>query len=93
MSVLEVKNIKNADIYKEKEIMFVSDGIKYHGFIDLLLVYKDHVDIIDYKLSNIESEEYKVQLSGYKNYIENTLKKDTNIYLYSINKDIFKKLD
>lgn len=89
----EVKNIKNADIYKEKEIMFVSDGIKYHGFIDLLLVYKDHADIIDYKLSNIESEEYKVQLSGYKNYIENTLKKDTNIYLYSINKDIFKKID
>lgn len=89
----EVKNIKESDIYKEKEIMYVSNGIKYHGFIDLLLVYKDHADIIDYKLSNIESEEYKVQLNGYKDYIENTLKIKTNIYLYSINKDIFKKLD
>lgn len=89
----EVRNIKESDIYKEKEIMYVSNGIKYHGFIDLLLVYKDHADIIDYKLSNIESEEYKLQLNGYKDYIENTLKIKTNIYLYSINKDIFKKLD
>lgn len=89
----ELNDIKNADIYKEKEIMYVSDGIKYHGFIDLLLVYKDHADIIDYKLSNVESDEYKIQLNGYKNYIESTLKLDTNIYLYSINKDILKKLD
>lgn len=89
----EVKNIKDAEIFKEKEIMFVSDENKYHGFIDLLLVYKDHADIIDYKLSNIESEEYKVQLSGYKKYVESTLNLKTNIYLYSISKDVFKKLD
>ncbi len=89
----EVRHIKEAGIYKEKEIMFVSDGIKYHGFIDLLLVYKDHADIIDYKLSNVESDEYKVQLMGYKKYIESTLKIKTDIYLYSINKDIFKKIN
>ena len=32
-------------------------------------------------------------LSGYKEYIESKYRKPTNIYLYSINKDIFKKLN
>ena len=89
----EVKNIKNAKIYKEHEIRFNDGSNTYHGFIDLLLEYDDHFDIIDYKLSNLESDEYRVQLSGYKKYIEENYQKKTNIYLYSINKDIFKKLN
>lgn len=89
----EVKNIKDAKIYKEFEIRFKDNDNTYHGFIDLLLEYPDHFDIIDYKLSNLESDEYKTQLNGYKNYIQNNYHKKTNIYLYSINKDIFKKLD
>lgn len=88
----EVKNIKNADIYKEKEIWYQDDCNTYHGFIDLLLEYDDHFDIIDYKLSNLNSKEYEVQLTGYKNYIESISNKPANIYLYSINKDVFKKL-
>lgn len=89
----EVKDIKNAKIYKEHEIRFTDGENTFHGFIDLLLEYDDHFDIIDYKLSNIENDEYRIQLSGYKDYIENNYHKKTNIYLYSINKDIFKKLD
>ena len=89
----EVKDISSAKIYKEHEIKFQKDGSIFHGFIDLLVEYPDHFDIIDYKLSNIDSEEYVVQLSGYKEYIEGKYKKDTNIYLYSINKDILKKLN
>ena len=61
----EVKNIINAKIYKEHEIRFTDDENTYHGFIDLLLEYDDHFDIIDYKLSNLESNEYKIQLDGY----------------------------
>ena len=89
----EVKNISTAKVYKEHEIRFVSDGSIYHGFIDLMVEYDDYIDIIDYKLSNISSEEYVTQLNGYKNYIENKYNKPTNIYLYSINKDLFKKLN
>ena len=88
----EVKNISKANIYKEHEIMFNKDGNTFHGFIDLLVEYEDHFDIIDYKLSNIDSKEYEVQLNGYKDYIENKYNKPTNIYLYSIKKDEFKKL-
>lgn len=89
----EVKNIKDAKCYKEHEVRFIKDNAIFHGFIDLLVEYDDHYDIIDYKLSNIDSKEYVIQLSGYKNYIESEYKKPTNIYLYSINKDVFKKLN
>ena len=88
----EVKNISSANIYKEHEIRFKEDGAIFHGFIDLLVEYDDHFDIIDYKLSNIESDEYINQLNGYKKYIESKYNKPCNIYLYSINKDIFKNL-
>ena len=88
----EVKNIKNAKAYKEHEIKFKKDGSIFHGFIDLLLEYDDHFDIIDYKTSNIDSPEYKEQLTGYKDYIESQYNKPCDIYLYSIKKDIFKKL-
>jgi len=88
----EVKNISSAKVYKEHEIKFNDNGNIMHGFIDLLVEYDDHFDIFDYKLSNIDSEEYEKQLNGYKKYIENKYKKNTNIYLYSIHQDIVKKI-
>ena len=86
------KNIKNALIYKEYEFMYEEDNINYHGIIDLMLVYNDHVDIIDYKLKNIDDDAYIKQLNGYKKYIENKLNKNTNIYLYSIVDNVLNKL-
>jgi ATP-dependent helicase/nuclease subunit A len=88
----EVKDIKNAKVYKEHEIRFNKDGSTFHGFIDLLVEYDDYFDIIDYKTDNLDSPDYIEQLSGYKNYIESQYNKPCNIYLYSIKKDIFKKL-
>jgi len=77
-------DINNAKVYKEYEFMYEKDNTNYHGIIDLMLVYDDHIDIIDYKLKNIKDENYIKQLSGYKSYIENKLNKKTNTYLYSI---------
>ena len=56
----------------------------YHGIIDLMLIYNDHIKIIDYKLKNINDKEYLKQLTGYKKYIENIFDKRAYIYLYSI---------
>lgn len=89
----ELKHLTEAKIYKEHEIYFNNGDYQFHGFIDLLLEYDDHFDLIDYKLSNISSQEYVDQLNGYKTYIENKHYKPTNIYLYSIKKDILKKLN
>ena len=54
--------------------------------------YNDYIDIIDYKLNNIEDEAYINQLNGYKEYIENITNKKVNIYLYSIINSNLRKL-
>ena len=76
-----LKNINSATIYKEFKFIGKSDTI---GIIDCMIVYDDHIDIIDYKLKNVLDEAYFNQLNGYKEYIETKTNKKTNIYLYSI---------
>ena len=86
------KNIKDSKIYKEYEFFYEENNSLYHGIIDLMLVYKDHIDIIDYKLYDVSDDNYKKQLNGYKKYIENKSSKPVNVYLYSIYQDIIKEL-
>ena len=89
---LDKVNIDNADIYKEYEFIYEEDNTTYHGIIDLMLVYKDNIKIIDYKLMNISDEAYLKQLNGYKDYIENRFNKPTNIYLYSVTNNTLEKI-
>ena len=79
-----IKNISDGKIYKEYEFMYEKDNTIYHGIIDLMIEYDDHIDIIDYKLKNIDDENYKKQLSGYKEYIQSKTNKKVSTYLYSI---------
>ena len=37
------------NIYKEYEFIYEIENIEYHGFIDLMLEYKDEFKIVDYK--------------------------------------------
>lgn len=87
-----LKNIQEATIYKEYEFIENKDGVESHGIIDLMLIYQNHIDIIDYKLKKIDSDSYKKQLKGYQSYIEELTKKKTNIYLYSILDEKINKL-
>jgi len=86
------EKLKNANIIKEYEFIYEKEKEEYHGIIDLLIEYEDYIDIIDYKLKNINDIEYLNQLKGYKEYIENLTNKKTNIYLYSIINDTLKEL-
>ena len=86
-------NINNSKIFKEYEFEYEDNHILYKGTIDLMLVYENYIDIIDYKLSNIDDEKYIDQLNGYKKYIEMISNKKVNIYLYSILKQEFKKIN
>ena len=79
-----LKNISNANIYKEYEFIEETEEEKHRGIIDLMLEFSDHIDIIDYKLKNINDKSYINQLNGYKNYIEKNFSKKTKVYLYSI---------
>ena len=79
-----LKNIKNGKVYKEYEFIYEKDNVISHGIIDLMIEYSDYIDIIDYKLKNIEDENYINQLKGYKEFIESKTNKKVNLYLYSI---------
>lgn len=79
-----LQEIEKSEIYQEYEFIYEENHVKKHGIIDLMLVYPDHVDIIDYKLRNIEKKDYEAQLEGYRTYIRHITNKPVNIYLYSI---------
>ena len=87
------KNISNAKDYHEHEFYFNDGNNTYHGSIDLMLEYKDHIDIIDYKLSNIDSIEYRRQLSIYKKYAEKSSGKKVDCYLLSLLKKKIEKIE
>lgn len=77
-------NLASAKIYQEYEFIYETSTESKNGIIDLMLIYDDHVDIIDYKLKNTSDEAYLSQLKGYQDYIYNKTNKKTNIYLYSL---------
>ena len=79
-----LNNIKNGKVYQEYEFVYNYDNQETHGIIDLLIEYGDHFDIIDYKLKNIDDENYDKQLNGYRSYIKSISNKIVNCYLYSI---------
>ena len=56
LNFLFISSIKTI---KEYEFIYYEDNVKYHGIIDLMLEYVDYIDIIDYKLSDIEDEQQK----------------------------------
>ena len=76
------KFASNAEICHE--YAFYDELEDVNGVIDLLLIYSDHIDIIDYKLSNIDDEAYARQLRLYKNYISKISDKKINMYIISI---------
>ena len=86
------QNIHKAKIYQEYEFIYQQDNQEYHGIIDLMLEYDDHIDIIDYKLSDITDYNYVKQLNGYKNYIKTKTNKTIHLYLFSILQTSIKEL-
>ena len=87
------KNIKDAKIYKEYEFIYVKDDTKYHGIIDLMLEYDDHIDIIDYKLKNVDDDKYILQLKGYQEFVRSNSGKPVSLYLYSIIDSVILKIE
>ena len=88
-----LKNKGEAKVYQEYEFIEENLDEEKHGVIDLMLEYPNYIDIIDYKLKNIDDEAYIKQLNGYKNYIENLTNKKVNVYLYSIMDSVYKEVD
>ncbi len=75
-----LKNVKDGKVYQE--FTFFEQDAK--GIIDLFIVYEDHIDLIDYKLKNINDIAYINQVKAYQTYLEHTFDKPVHGYLYSI---------
>ncbi|HHU59595.1 TPA: hypothetical protein GXZ34_01585, partial [bacterium] len=88
-----LSNLSDAKIYKEYEFFFTSDNKDYHGFIDLMLEYEDHIKIIDYKLKDIDNENYLRQLKGYREFLTTKTSKTIELYLFSLIDNKYKKID
>lgn len=79
--------------YHEYEFAYVKDDKKYHGFIDLLLETSEKFIIVDYKLKNINKEEYIKQINVYKEFLQDITDKKVEAYLYSIIDNVWKKIE
>ena len=88
-----MRNAKAGKPYKEYEFVYSEGNEKRHGFIDLLMEYEDHFDIIDYKFRNIDDEHYDEQLNGYRRYIESVSDKKVYCYLYSITTGRYREVE
>lgn len=87
-----MKNVCDAKVYKEFEFVDNNNKENKHGVIDLLLEYKDHFVIIDYKTKNIDDEKYVEQLNGYRKYIQSITNKKVYCYLYSLIDSNYKEI-
>lgn len=74
------------------EYAFYDDDNDLNGIIDLLLVYPDHIDLVDFKTSNIEDEAYVKQLDSYSEYLKKVFNKPIKRYLLSIVGQTFKEI-
>ena len=92
-SLLDKIDNNYINIYREYEFIYEIDNILYNGVIDLMLEYDNYINIIDYKLKNIDEVEYIKQLNGYKEYIESISNKRVDIYLYSLLDNNLRKLN
>lgn len=87
-----IKKSKIINYYHEYHFIFEKNNVVVNGIIDLLIEAIDKFIIIDYKLSNVEKNEYISQLSVYKNYVKSINEKPVETYLYSILKNEIKKV-
>ena len=79
-------------MYKEYEFTYLENNVSSYGIIDLLIETPDKMIIIDYKLKEINDENYFSQLNGYRKVIKNKTNKQTECYLYSIMDNYLKKV-
>ena len=76
------KDVKNSEIRHEFSFFDQTNGV--NGVIDCLIIKDDHIDIIDFKLKNIDDEKYVLQLHKYRDYIYSITNKKVHTYLISV---------
>ena len=83
-----VYNVLNSPLFEgvsneqiRHEYRFYDQDSGLQGYIDALIIKEDEIDIIDFKLKNIDDSEYDKQLRTYKSYIKKITNKPIKMYL------------
>ena len=76
-----LKGIKNIDVRHEFPFYDEESGVS--GYIDLLIIKEEEIYIVDFKLKNIDDEEYDKQLLTYKQYLKTISSKKIRMFLLS----------
>lgn len=77
----------------QHEYAFYDREKDVHGIIDLLLIYKDHLDLVDFKAKDIDDPFYAKQLSAYAIYLSRVFHLPIKKYLLSILEGRLKGVD
>ena len=72
-------NVKNSQVRHEYRFYDEDNGIQ--GYIDALIIKENEIDIVDFKLKNIDEIEYDKQLRVYKSYISKITDLPIRMYL------------
>lgn len=75
------------------EVEFQDDQQHIKGSIDLILRKADGYHIIDYKLNNIDKDEYKKQLTMYYNYLSRVVDEPIMCHLYALEQHYTKQIE
>ena len=73
------KGVNNEQVRHEYRFYDIDTGIQ--GYIDALIIKDNEIDIVDFKLKNIDDSEYDRQLRIYKSYINKITDKPIKMYL------------
>lgn len=83
----------NINYWTEYQFIEEKNNQKITGIIDLVLEKENEILIIDYKLNNLEKEEYINQLKVYYDFWKKHTNKAINMYLYSLLENKFKEIE
>lgn len=79
-----------AEIYHEWP--FYDEELDLYGIIDLLIIQKDVITVIDFKTSNIDNPSYDEQVKKYCDYLSKTYLRPVKGYLASIVKTRYRQV-
>jgi len=74
--------VKNDDLRHEFEFFDETSGV--NGVIDCLIIRKNRIDIVDFKLKNIDKKEYIERINSYRNYIRKLTALPIKAYLLAV---------
>ena len=84
-----IGKIKCKELKPEIDILLELENCFVRGIIDLLVIYDDKIEIIDYKtdLSDLNQEEYVKQLSVYYHAVKEFYDKPTSIKIFYVSQN------